>query len=111
MTPHVRSRARELARAATLLEAAERLALHAASGQAAIAREPRADVGHLEDVIFTERLARLARPTLVPAEVVTGSRKFVKMGVLRSPGRCLAILLCYELRLPMPTRAFFAPIR
>lgn len=42
MTPHVRSRARELARAATLLEAAERLALHAASGQAAIAREPRA---------------------------------------------------------------------
>jgi hypothetical protein len=39
MTPHVRSRARELARAATLLEAAERLALHAASGQAAIARE------------------------------------------------------------------------
>ena len=42
MTPHVRSRARDLARAATLLEAAERLALHAASGQAAIAREPRA---------------------------------------------------------------------
>jgi hypothetical protein len=41
MTPHVRSRARDLARAATLLEAAERLALHAASRQAAIAREPR----------------------------------------------------------------------
>lgn len=41
MTPHVRSRARELARAATLLEAAERLARHAASGQAAIASEPR----------------------------------------------------------------------
>jgi len=42
MTPHVRSRAREFARAASLLEAAERLARHAASGQAAIAREPRA---------------------------------------------------------------------
>ncbi len=42
MTPHVRIRARELARAATLLEAAERLALHAASAQAAIVREPRA---------------------------------------------------------------------
>jgi len=42
MTPHVRSRARDLARAATLLEAAERLALHAATGQAAIACDPRA---------------------------------------------------------------------
>ncbi len=69
------------------------------------------DVDHLEDVIFSERLARLARPTLVPAEVVTDSRKFMKMGVFRSLGRCLAILLCYELRLPIPTRAFFAPIR
>ena len=69
------------------------------------------DVEWLEDVIFTERLARLARPTLVPAEVVTDSRKFVKMGVFRSLGRCLAILVCYELRLPIPARAFFAPIR
>jgi hypothetical protein len=42
MTPYVRNRARELARAATLLEAGERLALHAASAQAAIAPEPRA---------------------------------------------------------------------
>ncbi len=41
MTPHVRSRAREFARAATLLEAAERLALRAASGQTGLAREPR----------------------------------------------------------------------
>jgi rSAM/selenodomain-associated transferase 2 len=69
------------------------------------------DVDHLEDVIFSERLARLARPTLVPAEVVTDSRKFMKMGVFRSLGRCLAILLCYELRLPIPARRFFAPIR
>lgn len=69
------------------------------------------DVDCLEDVIFTERLARLARPTLVPAEVVTDSRKFMKMGVFRSLGRCLAILLCYALRLPIPARAFFAPIR
>jgi hypothetical protein len=41
MTPYVRNRARGLARAAALLEAAERLAGHAAAGQAAIAREPR----------------------------------------------------------------------
>ncbi len=69
------------------------------------------DVEHLEDVIFSERLARLTRPTLVPAEVVTDSRKFTKMGVFRSLGRCLAILVCYELRLPIPARTFFAPIR
>ncbi len=69
------------------------------------------DVEHLEDVIFTERLARRGRPTVVSAEVVTDSRKFVKMGILRSLGRCLVILLCYELRLPVPARAFFAPIR
>jgi rSAM/selenodomain-associated transferase 2 len=69
------------------------------------------EVEHLEDVIFSERLARVARPTLVTAEVVTDSRKFVQMGVFRSLGRCLAILLCYELRLPLPARAFFAPIR
>ena len=69
------------------------------------------DVDCLEDVIFSERLARLARPTLVPAEVVTDSRKFMQIGVFRSLGRCLAILLCYELRLPLPARAFFAPIR
>jgi hypothetical protein len=43
--------------------------------------------------------------------VVTDSRKFVQMGIFRSLGRCLAILICYELRLPIPARAFFAPIR
>jgi rSAM/selenodomain-associated transferase 2 len=69
------------------------------------------EVAYLEDVIFSERLARLTRPTLVAAEVVTDSRKFVKMGAFRSLGRCLAILLCYELGLPLPARAFFSPIR
>jgi hypothetical protein len=68
-------------------------------------------VDYLEDVICSERLARLGRPTLVPAEVVTDSRKFTQMGIFRSLGRCLAILLCYELRLPLPARTFFTPIR
>jgi len=69
------------------------------------------DVDVLEDVVFTDRLARLGRPTLVPAEVVTDARKFVRMGVFRSLARCLAILVCYELRLPIPARSFFSPIR
>lgn len=62
-------------------------------------------------MIFTERLTGLVRPILVPAEVVTDSRKFMKMGIFRSLARCLVILLCYELRLPIPARTFFNPIR
>ncbi|HKC44159.1 MAG TPA: TIGR04283 family arsenosugar biosynthesis glycosyltransferase [Burkholderiales bacterium] len=69
------------------------------------------DVDVLEDLIFGERLARLARPTVIPVEVVNDSRKFVKMGVLRSFVRVLAILVCYELRLPLRARAFFDPVR
>jgi rSAM/selenodomain-associated transferase 2 len=65
----------------------------------------------LEDIVFSERLLSAARPIIIPAEVVTDSRKFMKMGVFRSLARCLLILLCYELRLPIPARPFFAPIR
>ncbi len=65
----------------------------------------------LEDIAFSERLLRVTRPTLVPAEVVTDSRKFVQMGVFRSLARCFAILACYELHLPIPGRSFFKPIR
>ena len=65
----------------------------------------------LEDVVLSERLLRVTRPTVLPAEVVTDSRKFVKRGVLRSLARCLAILLCYELHLPIPARSFFDPVR
>jgi len=69
------------------------------------------DVDVLEDLIFGERLVRLARPTILPAEVVADSRKFAKVGVLRSFVRVLAILVCYELRLPLPARSFFDAIR
>jgi rSAM/selenodomain-associated transferase 2 len=65
----------------------------------------------LEDVVFSERLGALARPILMSDPVVTDSRKFVQMGVFRSLLRCIAILLCYELRLPIPARSFFHPVR
>jgi rSAM/selenodomain-associated transferase 2 len=65
----------------------------------------------LEDIALSERILTVARPRMMPAEVVTDSRKFMKMGVFRSLARCLVILLCYELRLPIPARPFFAPIR
>jgi hypothetical protein len=65
----------------------------------------------LEDVVFSERLGALERPILMSDPVVTDSRKFVQMGVFRSLLRCIAILLCYELRLPIPARSFFHPVR
>lgn len=69
------------------------------------------DVEILEDVIFSERLVALERPTLVADAVVTDSRKFVQMGVFRSLLRCIVILLCFELRLPIRARSFFNPVR
>ena len=41
----------------------------------------------------------------------TDSHKFEHMGPLRSFLRCLLILVCYQLRLPILGRSFFAAIR
>jgi hypothetical protein len=69
MTPHVHGRARELARAATLLEAAERLAGRAASGQAAIAHEAGAVrflVAQARQEAFHARVFATAAAALAP---------------------------------------------
>jgi rSAM/selenodomain-associated transferase 2 len=68
---------------------------------------------YLEDIVFCERLKHIAKtkPLLLDQHVVTDSRKFVQMGVWRSLGRCLAILLCHSLRLHRLPRTFFAEIR
>lgn len=65
----------------------------------------------LEDVVFCERLNRLTRPQLLDAYVVTDARKFLQMGIWRSLGRVAWILICHELRLPIPTREFFKDVR
>lgn len=65
----------------------------------------------LEDIVFCQRLKKVSRPMLLQQHVVTDSRKFVQMGVWRSFGRCLAILLCHSLHLKRIPRAFFAEIR
>lgn len=67
-------------------------------------------VPHLEDLLFSERLVRATRPTMLDLVVDTESRKFEQMGIWRSFGRVLAILACHQLRLPFPTR-FFRDIR
>ena len=65
----------------------------------------------LEDVAMSEKLLTAAKPLLLDSCVVTDSRKFLKMGVWRSLGRVFVIMLCYRLRLPIPMREFFEPIR
>jgi rSAM/selenodomain-associated transferase 2 len=65
----------------------------------------------LEDIAFCQRLALVTRPVLLDQHVVTDARKFVQMGVWRSFGRCLLILFCHTLHLPIAGRAFFADIR
>jgi len=65
----------------------------------------------LEDVAFCERLVRVARPVLLSPPVMTDPRKFVTMGVWRSLGRVILIILHAELHLPVLPRVFFQDIR
>jgi rSAM/selenodomain-associated transferase 2 len=65
----------------------------------------------LEDIAFCQTLKRVTKPVLLDQHVITDSRKFVQMGIWRSFGRCLAILLCHSLRLKRIPQAFFAEIR
>lgn len=65
----------------------------------------------LEDVQFGEKLLRETSPLLLDAAVITDARKFLKMGIWRSFARVLLIILCGELKLPIPARAFFRDIR
>ena len=70
---------------------------------------PERDV--LEDIMLSELLRERSQPEFLPLTVITDSRKFEQMGPVRSLLHCLTILACYELRLPILGRAFFAPIR
>ncbi len=65
----------------------------------------------LEDVVMSEKLLTAAPPLLLDSCVVTDSRKFLRMGVWRSLGRVFVIMLCHRLRLPIPMREFFEPVR
>lgn len=69
------------------------------------------DVSMLEDIVFSERLLRHVRPIMLPAEVVTDSRKFVAHGVFRSFARCVTIVLCFRAGWPIPARKFFQAVR
>ncbi|MEP6677999.1 MAG: TIGR04283 family arsenosugar biosynthesis glycosyltransferase [Betaproteobacteria bacterium] len=64
----------------------------------------------IEDIALCQRLRERGPPAFLDATVVTSSRKFEHMGVWRSFGRVIAILVCLRLGRP-PPRAFFADIR
>lgn len=69
------------------------------------------DVAMLEDVEFSQRLLQHTRPVMLPAQVVTDSRKFLAHGVLRSFARCVAIVICFRAGWSIPARKFFEPVR
>lgn len=64
----------------------------------------------VEDIALCQRLRALAPPAFLPLAVTTSSRKFERMGIWRSFGRVLAILVCLRLG-RKPPQAFFADIR
>jgi len=65
----------------------------------------------LEDVSISEAILKLTRPTMLPITVVTSSRKFDQRGVFKSFLDVVVIMSCYELRLSIPRRSFFASYR
>ncbi len=67
-------------------------------------------LGVAEDIALSQRLRTHSDPAFLPLTVTTSSRKFEQMGIWRSFGRVLAILLCLRVGRE-PPRAFFADIR
>ena len=65
----------------------------------------------LEDVRFCEKLLQETRPVLLGEHVITDARKFLQMGVWRSLARVFLIIVCYELKLPVPAHVFFSDVR
>ena len=65
----------------------------------------------LEDLLFCEKLKTYTCPILLDQYVITDSRKFVQMGIGKSLARCLVILLCHVLHLPIIPKKFFSDIR
>ena len=69
------------------------------------------DVDVLEDLLFGEKLVQVTEPVLLEQAVLSDSRKFEQKGIWLSLFRVILIQVCHELRLPTPTRKFFASVR
>ena len=64
----------------------------------------------MEDIALSERLLKRAPPTLIDLAITTDARKFIRMGIWRSFGRVITILVCARFGWRYPT-AFFADVR
>jgi len=69
------------------------------------------EVNALEDLLFGEQLVKHTTPVLLPDTVLSDSRKFEQKGIWISLFRVILIQVCHELKLPVPTRKFFASVR
>lgn len=69
------------------------------------------EVPALEDLLFSEQIARVTSPHTMNSHVVTDSRKFEQSGIWRSLLRVILIQISHELKLPTPARKFFANVR
>lgn len=65
----------------------------------------------MEDVLLSEKLRRVTRPIMLPAVVVTDSRKFEQIGPLRALYWVVRILVQYRRGQPLPHRRFFNEFR
>ena len=65
----------------------------------------------LEDVLISEIIVEETQPVLLEQAVITSSRKFEQRGIYRSFFDIFVIMSCYELKLPIFRRAFFAGFR
>ena len=69
------------------------------------------DVQNLEDLLFSEKLLTVTTPVFLKQEVISDSRKFEQQGIWLCLLRVILIQICHELKLPPPTRKFFASVR
>jgi len=65
----------------------------------------------MEDIAFSLALRRVTRPVMVPATVVTDSRKFAAMGPLRATARSVSLLVRFRLRRDVAGDRFFGEYR
>jgi len=65
----------------------------------------------LEDLLFSEQVAKATTPHTMNSFVVTDSRKFEKSGIWLSLLRVLLIQISHELKMPTPALRFFANVR
>ena len=69
------------------------------------------DESVLEDLLFSEQVAKVTTPIIMDSYVITDSRKFEQAGIWLSLLCVILIQISHELKLPTPALKFFANVR